>query len=91
MKDEQQSSHQYALDFNKGYTIGRDYPELAEKLEMMKDDGDRTQGLRDGQKQFDQDKIQSRSHRPGFLKDQSAEKQASPEKSLDKDIEPEMD
>lgn len=80
---------EYQKRFNEGYTIAKYMPELARQLtEAMKDK--EPNGFQDGQHQYLSE--QPKDKRPAWLSgNRLAKAPQSPDKSKDRDIEPELD
>ncbi len=79
----------YQKRFNEGYTIAKYLPELASQLtEAMKDK--EPNGFQDGRQQFLSEQVKDK--RPAWLTGKRpAKAEPQPDKSKDRDIEPELD
>ena len=90
MEDENKVEHEYVKGFNEGYTIAKHMPELAEKLANIDSDFIRLVGFKDGRKQFEAEQVKYRL--PDWLSgERSKPERDAPDKSKDRDLEPDQE
>ncbi|GAB3732253.1 hypothetical protein [Spirosoma lituiforme] len=89
MEEQDNVESEYVKGFNEGYTISQHKPELAERLAGIDSDFIRLVGFKAGREQFQKEQLRERL--PDWLKgDRSNKERIEPEKSKDREIEPEV-
>ena len=88
MEEQDKVEPEYVKGFNEGYLISQHEPELAEKLTSIDSDFIRLVGFKAGREQYQKEQVRERL--PEWLKrDRSFQGRNTPDKSKDRDIEPE--
>lgn len=89
MEEQDKVEPEYVKGFNEGYLLAQHKPELAEKLAGIDSDFIRLVGFKDGRKQYDAERQKPRL--PSWLKEDRLTRMPQPNRSKDRDIEPDRD
>lgn len=90
MEDNTPIPLEYQKRFNEGYTIAKYMPDLAQQLAQAMKGNERSTGFQEGRQQYLSEQVKGKL--PSWLSgERSAKSEQQPDKSKDRDIEPELD